>query len=113
MGVGDPFGCDATHAVACGMGGMRTAGDLVLRVQLAKKMKIDAAKAYVAEKLGVSVAELYDCVAMTDLRKTMGLGTAETVTGAPIGMNAKFNIAKLLDIPINSVERFKVQAHMV
>jgi len=34
---------------------VRTAGYLVLRMQLAEKMKIDEAKAYVAEKLGVSL----------------------------------------------------------
>ena len=54
MGVGDPLGAEATHVLAAGMGGVRTAGDLVLRMQLAKKMRIDEAKAYVAEKLNVS-----------------------------------------------------------
>jgi dimethylamine--corrinoid protein Co-methyltransferase len=112
MGVGDPFGCDITHAITCGMGGIRTAGDLVLRVQLAKKMKIDAAKAYVADKLGVSEMDLYDCITMTEVRKNLGLGTQETDAGAPIGMDAKFNIARILDIPINSVERFKKNAKL-
>lgn len=107
MGVGDLFGCDITHAITCGMGGIRTAGDLVLRVQLGKKMKIDTAKAYVADKLGVSEMDLYDCITMTEVRKNLGLGTQETGAGAPIGMDAKFNIARILDIPINFVEKLK------
>lgn len=95
------------------MGGIRTAGDLVLRVQLAKKLKIDAAKAYVAKKLGVSVADLHDCVIMTEKRKELGLGTQETDAGGAIGMDAKFNIARILDIPVNSVERFKTNAQLL
>lgn len=94
------------------MGGIRTAGDLVMRVQMAKKMKINDAKAYVAQKLGVSVADLHDCVIMTDLRKSLGLGTQETVAGGAVGMDAKFNIARVLDLQINSVERFKSKAHL-
>jgi perosamine synthetase len=38
IGVGDPFGLEVAHEVACGMGGIRTAGDLVLRMQLSKGM---------------------------------------------------------------------------
>lgn len=49
-----------THAHASGMGGMRAAGDLVARVQMTRGMRIQEAKAYVAEKLGVAVAELTD-----------------------------------------------------
>ena len=59
------MGAEATHAICAGMGGVRTAGDLVLRMQLANKMKIDEAKAYVAEKLGVTVEDLHDIVTMT------------------------------------------------
>jgi dimethylamine--corrinoid protein Co-methyltransferase len=35
-----------THAIASGMGGMRTAGDLVARMQIARGMKIGEAKKY-------------------------------------------------------------------
>ena len=52
------MGMAVTHAIASGMGGMRAAGDLVARMQISRGMKIDAAKAYVAEKLGVAVADL-------------------------------------------------------
>jgi hypothetical protein len=51
------------------MGGMRTAGDLVLRMQLTHKMKINEAKKYLAEKLGVSLMDLSDVVTMTELAK--------------------------------------------
>ena len=91
---------------------MRTAGDLVMRMQLAKKMKIDEAKAYVAEKLGVTIEELCDVVTMTDKRQDLRLGLAhiEPCAEENIGMEAKFRIAEILDIKINSVERFKERA---
>jgi hypothetical protein len=94
------------------MGGIRTAGDLVMRLQLAKKMKINEAKAYVAEKLSVSVEELCDIVTMNDKREELGLGLAhvEPNAEANAGMEAKFRIQEVLDIKVNSVERFKERA---
>ncbi len=94
------------------MGGVRTAGDLVLRMQLAKKMKIDEAKAYVAEKLNVTVEELHDIVTMTDKRVELGLGLThvEPCAEENNGIAAKFRIAEAMDIKINSVERFKERA---
>ena len=110
MGVGDPFGIEAAHALSSGMGGIRTAGDLVLRMQLAKGMKIDAAKKYVAEKLGVSVIELSDVITMTEVREKLGLTIQIPYLGQPVGMDAKFRIAELLGIKINCVEKFKIRA---
>ena len=103
---------EATHALAAGMGGIRTSGDLVLRLQLAKKMKINEAKAYVAEKLKVTVDELSDIVTMNDIREELGLGLAhiEPCAQANTGMEAKFRIEKVLGIKINSVQRFKERA---
>lgn len=103
---------EATHALAAGMGGIRTSGDLVLRLQLAKKMKINEAKAYVAEKLKVTVEELSDIVTMNDIREELGLGLAhvEPCAQANAGMEAKFRIEKVLGIKINSVQRFKERA---
>lgn len=94
------------------MGGVRTAGDLVLRMQMSKRMKIDEAKAYVAEKLGVSVEDLHDVVTMTDVRTDKGLGLAhvEPCAEENNGMAAKFRIAEALGIKINSVEKFKERA---
>jgi dimethylamine--corrinoid protein Co-methyltransferase len=100
---------EATHAIAAGMGGVRTAGDLVLRVQLAKKLRINEAKQYVADKLGVSITELCDVITMTDLRERYGFGLPhyEPDASVNIGMEAKFRIAEKLGIRINSVEKFK------
>ncbi|KKL57758.1 hypothetical protein LCGC14_2232220 [marine sediment metagenome] len=56
MGVGDPFGMAVSHGIASGMGGIRTAGDLVAWMQISRKMKIDEAKQYVAKKLGIEVS---------------------------------------------------------
>ena len=94
------------------MGGVRTAGDLILRMQLAEKMKIDQAKEYVAEKLNVSVEDLHDVVTMTDVRTDLGLGLAhvEPCAEENFGMAAKFRISEVLGIKINSVERFKARA---
>ena len=97
------------HIFACGMGGIRTAGDLVAWMQLIKKMKIDAAKHYVAEKLGLGIADLVNEEAMRPLREDLGIGIITSVAGSPKGMRAKLKIAELLDISINSVDLFKSQ----
>ena len=83
-----------------------------MRLQLSKKMKINDAKAYVAKKLGVTIEELCDVVVMSDLREDLGLGLAhvEPNAEANAGMEAKFRIAEVLGIKINSVERFKQRA---
>jgi dimethylamine--corrinoid protein Co-methyltransferase len=49
-----------THIVSAGMGGMRTAGDLVAWMQMSRRMKLADAKQYVAEKLKVDVMDLVD-----------------------------------------------------
>lgn len=96
-----------SHAMASGMGGVRTSGDLVARMQMSKGMRIGEAKAYVADKLGVSVVELSDSVIMDEIREDLDIGRIHQVAGAAKGMEAKHNIAKLLDLEINCVERFK------
>jgi dimethylamine--corrinoid protein Co-methyltransferase len=55
VGTGDIFGMPIAHIMAAGMGGIRTAGDLVAWMQMTRKMKIGAAKQYVAHKLGIDV----------------------------------------------------------
>jgi dimethylamine--corrinoid protein Co-methyltransferase len=74
VGVGDPYGMHAAHAIVSGMGGIRTAGDLVARLQLNRAMRIDEAKKYVADKLGASVADIVDEVKMREIREDMDLG---------------------------------------
>ena len=111
MGTGDPYGMSISHALASGMGGMRTAGDLVARMQITRGMRLPQAKRYVAEKLGCSVLDLSDTIAMHDLRRDFGLGRIPvqdlTYPDQPGAIEAKFHIAEALDVPVNSVECFK------
>jgi dimethylamine--corrinoid protein Co-methyltransferase len=97
------------HIFACGMGGIRTAGDLVAWMQLIKKMKLPEAKKYVAKKLGIDLLDLINEEVMRHLREDLGIGTTTSVAGSPKGIRAKLKIAELLDIRINSVELFKSQ----
>jgi dimethylamine--corrinoid protein Co-methyltransferase len=81
---------------------------------MTRGMRLKQAKAYVAEKLGCAVTDLADPIAMHDVRRDLGLGritvqelTYPTHAGA---MEAKFRIAEVLDVPINSVQRFRDRA---
>ena len=89
------------------MGGMRTAGDLVAWMQMSRRMKLADAKNYVAEKLKVDVMDLVDEDVMYPLRKDLGIGTVTPAAGGPEGILAKCRVADLLEIEINSVQRFK------
>jgi len=106
------MGC--THALASGMGGMRTAGDLVARMQMARGMRLDAAKKHVAGRLGVSERDLADPTVMWEVRAEFGLGRFDdqdtTFPGEAAAMAAKFRISEVLDVPINSAEQFAQQA---
>lgn len=95
------------HTVTSGMGGLRTAGDLVARMQMTRGMKVAEAKKYVADKLGISTTELIDEVVMREVREDHKLGFITSRGGHPKGIEAKHHIARLLDIDINSVNRFK------
>jgi dimethylamine---corrinoid protein Co-methyltransferase len=107
VGVGDPLGMHAAHAVISGMGGIRTAGDLVARLQLNRGMRIDAAKKYVADKLGVSIEDLADTVLMSEVREDLDIGRVNETPAVAKGIDAKFRIAELLDLEINCVNMFK------
>ena len=95
------------HGVASGMGGIRTAGDMVARMQMSRKMRINEAKAYVADKLNVSLSDLADPVVMREVREDLNIGVITAVPGCAKGIEAKARIADLLDIEINCVSRFK------
>ena len=96
-----------SHAIASGMGGMRAAGDLVARMQMTRGMKINDAKAYVADKLSVSVSDLSDPVVMMEVREDLDIGSLSPLPGCTKGIEAKIRIAKVLDIDINCVQRLK------
>ena len=97
------------HIFASGMGGIRTAGDLVAWMQLIKKMKLAEAKKYVASRLKIETTDLTNEEMMRPLREDLGIGTTTSVAGSPKGIRAKMKVAELLGIPINSVELFKSQ----
>ncbi len=101
------------HAMASGMGGMRTAGDLVARMEMAKGMRIKEAKEYVADKLKVSVRDLSDPVVMAEVRDELKLGLIAQMPGRPKGMEAKFRIAELLGIDINCVNKSKQKTGLI
>ena len=90
-----------------GMGGMRTSGDLVARMQMTRGMKIGEAKKFVADKLGVSVDELNDAVLMAEIREDLKIGGVYSSMGSPKGIEAKHHISELLGIEINSLRLFK------
>ncbi|MBA7546589.1 hypothetical protein ES705_38981 [subsurface metagenome] len=93
--------------MAAGMGGIRTAGDLVAWMQMTRKMKLAEAKKYVAEKLGIDIMDLTNEDVMYGLRKDLGIGVVTASAGAAAGITAKCRIAELLEIEINSVNRFR------
>ena len=95
--------------MASGMGGMRTTGDLVSWMQMTRRMKINEAKRYVAEKLGIEVQDLTNEDVVYPLRKELGIGSISPDAGEVSGMLAKCKIAEVLDISINSVNRYKSQ----
>ena len=93
--------------MAAGMGGIRTAGDLVAWMQMTRKMKIGAAKQYVADKLGIDPIDLTNEEVMRQIREDLDIGIITAVAGTSKGIAAKWKIAQLLDIEINSVNRFR------
>lgn len=94
------------HSIAGGVGGLRTGGDLVARMEMLK-YRLKDAKGYVAKKLGVDVMALRDEFEMRILREKLNIGTVTGVPGIARGLEAKARIAELLGIKINCVERLK------
>lgn len=92
------------------MGGVRTAGDLVARLQLNRGMRIDAAKKYVADRLGLSVEDIADPIIMGEVREDLNIFRISEGPGTVDGMAAKINIARKLGIDINCVNLFKKRA---
>jgi len=100
------------HIMAAGMGGIRTAGDLVAWMQLTQRMKITEAKEYVARKLGINVMDLTDEEVMHEVRQDLDIATLPMIAGSASGMVAKCRIAELLDIELNSVNMFKSKLNL-
>jgi len=103
------------HANAAGMGGMRTAGDLVARMQMTRGMRLGEAKRWVADRLHVAPIDLSDPLVMHEVRGGLGLGRIPYGGSGisplqPQAMEAKWRIAELLDVPVNCVARFRANA---
>jgi dimethylamine--corrinoid protein Co-methyltransferase len=105
VGTGDPYGMSISHALASGMGGIRTSGDLVARMQMTHKMRLPEAKKYVADKLKVGVEDLADSTVMRNLRQELDIGVITAVPGARRGIEAKRNISELLDVKVPCLKR--------
>ena len=103
------MGMHIAHIMASGMGGIRTAGDLVAWMQMTRKMKIHDAKAYVAEKLGIETIDLTNEETMRGIREDLKIATVTSIAGSPKGIRAKKKIAQLLGINIRSVDLFQAQ----
>jgi dimethylamine--corrinoid protein Co-methyltransferase len=88
------------------MGGLRTAGDLVARAQMGKKLKIADAKTYVTQKLGIDLETMTDECAMKELRERLDIGGAMSSIGHAKGMAAKARIAARCGFEIDCVEKF-------
>lgn len=101
------MGMAITHTLASGMGGIRTAGDLVARMQMSRGLKINDAKEYVANKLGVSKIDLSDEFLMNEMREDLDLGAVFAQPEKAKGIEAKFRISELLGVDINCVNKFK------
>jgi dimethylamine--corrinoid protein Co-methyltransferase len=97
----------AAHALVSGMGGVRTAGDLVARLQLNRGLRIDAAKKQVADQLGLAVRDIADPIVMSEVREDLNIFRVSEGPGTVDGMAAKINIARKMDIEINCVNLFK------
>jgi hypothetical protein len=95
------------HIMAAGMGGIRTAGDLVAWMQMTRKMKIAEAKQYVANELKIDFIDLSNEEVMQQIRTDLDIGVITAVAGSAKGIAAKCRIAELLGIQINSVNLFR------
>ena len=95
------------HVMASGMGGIRTAGDLVSRMEFTKNMNIDQAKEYVPKKLGLDVESIANVQVMREVREELGLGLVTSMPSCARGMEAKMNIEDVLGVKINCCEKFR------
>ena len=107
MGTGDSHGVAIAQIVSSCMGGIRTAGDLVAWMQLTRKMKIDQAKEYVAQKLSLNLRDLTNETIMSKVRSEKGIGSVIPDHVEYMGIAAKSKIAKLLDVSIHSVDLYE------
>jgi dimethylamine---corrinoid protein Co-methyltransferase len=101
------------HTCAAGMGGMRAAGDLVARLQMAKGMRLAEAKRALADALGVSIRDLSDNQIMHEVRGELRLGRvieAEVDSSRdPSPLEAKLNIETLLGLELSGLRGLRAR----
>lgn len=74
---------------------------------MTRHMKNADAKKYVADKLGIALSDLTDAAVMDELRGDLNLGTVYSSMGSFKGIEAKRNVAEVLGIEINCLQRFR------
>ena len=79
------------------------------RMQMTRKMRINDAKAYVADKLKVSPLDLSNEHVIREVREELDIGIITAVPGCAKGIEAKARIAELLGIEIASVTRLRTK----
>ena len=99
MGTGDIFGMPSAHATACGMNGLRAAGDLVARMQLTRGMRLPEAKKYVAGRLGVGVADLSDCVANKPCRTAFHRDVLDALEALDLPQGPRTFVMGYMNVP--------------
>jgi dimethylamine--corrinoid protein Co-methyltransferase len=102
------MGMPIAHGIAGGIGGIRTAGDLVARCEMTK-MRLKDAKKYVANKLGIDVSCIADEFTMRKLREDLDICTITGVPNVARHLEAKSRIADILGIKIRSVDHLKLK----
>jgi dimethylamine--corrinoid protein Co-methyltransferase len=98
----------ARRIIAAGIGGIRTAVDLLAWMQMTRRMKLADAKSYVVDKLSISPVNLVDGNVMITSRQDLGIGDLTPEAGGPEGILAKCKVSELQDIETNSVQIVKV-----
>ena len=98
-----------SHALASGMGGIRTTGDLVARMEL-RKNEAAGGEALRGRQARRERFDLTDSTVMRRLREELDIGVITAVPGCAKGLEAKARIADLLEIPINCVRRLEARA---
>jgi dimethylamine--corrinoid protein Co-methyltransferase len=76
-------------------------------MQMTRRMRIAEAKKYIADKLGIDTIDLANEEVMRQIREELDIGIITSVAGSAKGIAAKWKIAELLDIEINSVNLFR------
>ena len=84
-----------------------TVDEVKTRARKAVAMELRHGVQYIRSHADVTDPNLTSLKALLELREELKIGTVTAVPGVPRGIAAKMNIEKLLDIKINSCEKFR------